>query len=138
MEHILDKLKIWKSELKKITPDIGIRTSSNSDHIEAPYLVGYNEKCDISFRISYCSKGRVLNEGFRFHMERRGNTEINNYVDIDKSNTTFIVYKKILKDIIEFESSISTIMREFPNIPKKYERDILISELIKEVRKESM
>ena len=44
----------------------------------------------------------------------------------------------ILKDIIEFEKSISIIVREFPNIPKKYERDILISELIKEVRKESM
>lgn len=135
MEDIIEKLKNWKSELKKITPDIGIRTSSNSDHIEAPYLVGYDEKCDISFRISYCS---VLNEGFRFYIERSGDTKINSYVDIDKSNTTFIVYKEILKDIIEFEKSISIIVREFPNIPKKYERDILISELIKEVRKESM
>lgn len=136
MEDIIEKLKNWKSEL--ITPDIVIRTSSNSDHIEVPYLVGYDEQCDISFRISYCSKGSVLNEGFRFYIERSGDTKINTYVDIDKSNNSFIVYKKILKDIIEFEKSISIIVREFPNIPKKYERDILISELIKEVRKESM
>jgi signal transduction histidine kinase len=55
-------------------------------------------------------------------------------IDIEKSDKVFIVYKNILSDIIDFEKSISNKIQHFPNLPKKDERDILISEILKEIK----
>jgi hypothetical protein len=59
---------------------------------------------------------------------------IDSNIDIEKSDKVFIIYKNILKDIIDFERSISNKIQHFPNLPKKDERDILISEILKEIK----
>ena len=125
---IEEKLKNWKKELKKISLDTTFRGDSSSIFVKGPYIVGYDEFCDLSFRISNST------DGFNFFIERSGSTIINSNVDIEKSDKVFIVYKNILKDIIDFEKSISNKIQHFPNLPKKDERDILISEILKEIK----
>lgn len=127
---IEEKLKNWKKELKKISLDTEFRGDSSSIYIKGPYIVGYEEFCDLSFRIS------SSNSGFNFYIERSGNTIINSSVGFDRCDNVFIVYKTILKDIVDFErpSSISWRIRHFPDLPKEDERDIMISELLKEIR----
>lgn len=124
---IEEKLKNWKKELKKISLDTEFRGDSSSIYIKGPYIVGYEEFCDLSFRIS------SSNSGFNFYIERSGNTIINSSVGFDRCDNVFIVYKTILKDIVDFERSISNKIRHFPDLPKEDERDIMISELLKEI-----
>ena len=125
---IEEKLKNWKKELKKISLDTTFRGDSSSIFVKGPYIVGYDEFCDLSFRISNST------DGFNFFIERSGSTIIDSNVYNEKSDKVFIVYKNILKDIIDFERSISNKIQHFPNLPKKDERDILISEILKEIK----
>jgi hypothetical protein len=125
---IEEKLKNWKKELKKISLDTTFRGDSSSIFVKGPYIVGYDEYSDLSFRISNST------DGFNFFIERSGSTMIDSNIDIEKSDKVFIIYKNILKDIIDFERSISNKIEHFPNLPKKDERDILISEILKEIK----
>ena len=97
---IEEKLKNWKKELKKISLDTTFRGDSSSIFVKGPYIVGYDEFCDLSFRISNST------DGFNFFIERSGSTIINSNVYKEKIDKVYIVYKNILKDIIDFERSI--------------------------------
>lgn len=136
-EHII-KLKSWKKELNKIPNCKGIsfRKKGNS-FIEGPYIVGYDAKNDISFRIEFCSEKTYHSNhyppGFLFHIEWKGHNRLNRRIAMEYCDEGFESYKYMLESIIYFENQFSKNCSTFPKLTTQDSRDKKINEIISEI-----
>jgi hypothetical protein len=120
-------LKKWKRILNEISPGISFRINGT-----LPYIVGYCEESDISFRISY-SGIEPIKPLFVFHMESKGHNCFTREIEFDEAESAFKVYCLYLKDMIEFGKMCRKRFSQFPKLSKPDNRSLILSELIDEI-----
>ena len=135
-QEYLNKLQSWRNDLSKICKGISFRKKGNS-FIEGPYIVGYDENNDISFRIEFCPEkiyhSNHYPPGFLFHIAWKGHNRLNRRIAMGYCDEGFESYKYMLDAIIDFENQFSKNCSNFPKLTTQDSRDKKINEIISEI-----